>query len=50
MGMYEHRGKDNQFHVIDLDPYGSAAAFLDCAVQSVAEGGTRTEGYLTTNL
>jgi tRNA G26 N,N-dimethylase Trm1 len=27
------------FDVIDLDPYGSAAEFLDSAVQAVAEGG-----------
>uniref|UniRef100_A0A7S0LH64 tRNA (guanine(26)-N(2))-dimethyltransferase n=1 Tax=Coccolithus braarudii TaxID=221442 RepID=A0A7S0LH64_9EUKA len=28
-----------RFEVIDLDPYGSAAPFLDSAVQAVAEGG-----------
>ena len=39
MVMYEHRQKDDQFDVIDLDPYGSAAMFLDSAVQSVSEGG-----------
>ncbi|KAL8718846.1 MAG: hypothetical protein Q9225_004072 [Loekoesia sp. 1 TL-2023] len=27
------------FHVVDLDPYGTAALFLDAAVQAVAEGG-----------
>lgn len=27
------------FHVIDLDPYGSAAPFLDSAVQNIASGG-----------
>ena len=33
------RGRDKQFDVIDLDPYGSAAPFLDSAVQAVADGG-----------
>ncbi len=28
-----------QFDVIDLDPYGSAAPFLDCAIQAVSNGG-----------
>merc|ERR1712113_1005456 len=28
-----------QFDVIDLDPYGTAAPFLDAAVQAVSEGG-----------
>ena len=31
--MYNHRKKEDQFDVIDLDPYGSAAIFLDGAVQ-----------------
>lgn len=30
---------DSLFHVIDLDPYGSAASFLDSAVQALADGG-----------
>jgi len=37
--MYNHRKKEDQFDVIDLDPYGSAAIFLDGAVQSIADGG-----------
>ena len=28
-----------QFDVIDLDPYGTAAPFLDSAVQAVSDGG-----------
>jgi tRNA (guanine26-N2/guanine27-N2)-dimethyltransferase len=28
-----------RYDVIDLDPYGSAAPFIDAAVQSVADGG-----------
>ncbi|XP_077460951.1 tRNA (guanine(26)-N(2))-dimethyltransferase [Stigmatopora argus] len=39
MLMYEMRGKKDRYDVIDLDPYGSPAAFLDAAVQSVSEGG-----------
>lgn len=37
--MYSHREERKRFDVIDLDPYGSAAIFLDGAVQSVADGG-----------
>lgn len=33
------RGRDKQFHCVDLDPYGSAAPFLDSAVQAVTDGG-----------
>ena len=28
-----------QYYVIDLDPYGTAAPFLDAAVQAIADGG-----------
>jgi tRNA (guanine26-N2/guanine27-N2)-dimethyltransferase len=31
--------KTAQYHIIDLDPYGSAASFLDAAVQCVENGG-----------
>jgi tRNA G26 N,N-dimethylase Trm1 len=37
--MHQMRGQNKLFDVIDLDPYGSAAPFLDAAVQSVSEGG-----------
>ncbi|CAN9510729.1 unnamed protein product [Ophioblennius macclurei] len=37
--MYEMRGKKARYDVIDLDPYGSPACFLDAAVQAVGEGG-----------
>jgi len=37
--MYQNRDPITQFDVIDLDPYGSCAPFLDAAVQSVANGG-----------
>ncbi|KAL6462103.1 hypothetical protein MHYP_G00302480 [Metynnis hypsauchen] len=39
MLMYEARGKKQCYDVIDLDPYGSPAPFLDAAVQAVGEGG-----------
>ncbi|XP_061534417.1 tRNA (guanine(26)-N(2))-dimethyltransferase [Phycodurus eques] len=39
MLMYEMRGRNDRYDVIDLDPYGSPASFLDAAVQSVSEGG-----------
>ncbi|CDW99515.1 hypothetical protein [Sporisorium scitamineum] len=37
--MYTHREPHKRFDVVDLDPYGSAAPFLDGGVQSVADGG-----------
>ncbi|XP_036389908.1 tRNA (guanine(26)-N(2))-dimethyltransferase [Megalops cyprinoides] len=39
MLMYEARGRKERYDVIDLDPYGSPAPFLDAAVQAVSEGG-----------
>ncbi|KAK5641038.1 hypothetical protein RI129_009585 [Pyrocoelia pectoralis] len=39
MLMYEHRLKEKQFDVIDLDPYGCPSRFLDAAVQAVSDGG-----------
>lgn len=42
---YMHRvgaseaGVPNSYHVIDLDPYGTAAPFLDAAVRAVCDGG-----------
>uniref|UniRef100_A0A8D3BI02 tRNA (guanine(26)-N(2))-dimethyltransferase n=1 Tax=Scophthalmus maximus TaxID=52904 RepID=A0A8D3BI02_SCOMX len=39
MLMYEMRAKKERYDVIDLDPYGSPACFLDAAVQAVSEGG-----------
>ncbi len=37
--MYSHRGENDRFDVVDLDPYGGAHIFLDGAVQSVKDGG-----------
>lgn len=32
-------GGNEKFHIVDLDPYGTAAPFLDSAVQLVVDGG-----------
>lgn len=37
--MYQSRDLLHQFDVIDIDPYGSPAIFLDGAIQSIKEGG-----------
>jgi len=37
--MYSHREEKNQVDVVDLDPYGTAAPFIDAAIQSVNNGG-----------
>jgi tRNA (guanine26-N2/guanine27-N2)-dimethyltransferase len=37
--MYSLRSRKEQVHVVDLDPYGTAAPFLDAAVQCVNDGG-----------
>ncbi|KAM5238031.1 tRNA (guanine(26)-N(2))-dimethyltransferase [Ctenodactylus gundi] len=39
MLMYQHQKLSERFDIIDLDPYGSPAPFLDAAVQAVSEGG-----------
>jgi tRNA (guanine26-N2/guanine27-N2)-dimethyltransferase len=39
MLMHSRKKYGERFHVVDLDPYGSAAPFLDAAVQATAEGG-----------
>ena len=39
MLMYSSRSRSDRFDVVDLDPYGSPAQFLDSAVQCVSEGG-----------
>ncbi|KAI8340085.1 N2,N2-dimethylguanosine tRNA methyltransferase [Chlamydoabsidia padenii] len=37
--MYDTVGTYDKYDVVDLDPYGSAAPFVDGAVQAVSEGG-----------
>ncbi|KAL2912376.1 RNA methyltransferase tRNA(m5U54)methyltransferase [Polyrhizophydium stewartii] len=41
--MYRAIGDGQTFDVVDLDPYGSAAPFLDGAVQAVTDGGSQPE-------
>ncbi|KAF8744516.1 tRNA methyltransferase, partial [Rhizoctonia solani] len=37
--LYNHRADHSRVEVVDLDPYGTAAPFIDGAVQAVADGG-----------
>ena len=37
--MYNHRAEKNRVDVVDLDPYGTAAPFIDAAVQCINDGG-----------
>ncbi|KAG6874180.1 hypothetical protein C0995_003726 [Termitomyces sp. Mi166 len=37
--MYSHREEKDRVDVIDLDPYGTAAPFIDAAIQCVKDGG-----------
>lgn len=37
--MYNHREEKKRVDVVDLDPYGTAAPFIDAAVQCVSDGG-----------
>ncbi|KAI9189906.1 RNA methyltransferase tRNA(m5U54)methyltransferase [Blastocladiella emersonii ATCC 22665] len=37
--MYQHLPPQLNYHVVDLDPYGSATPFIDAGVQSVSDGG-----------
>lgn len=37
--MYSRRDPQTRVDVVDLDPYGTAAPFIDGAVQSVRDGG-----------
>ena len=40
--MYNHRADKNRVDVVDLDPYGTAAPFIDPAVQCINDGGEST--------
>lgn len=37
--MYSHREEKRRVDVVDLDPYGTAAPFIDAAVQCINDGG-----------
>jgi len=41
--MYNHREEKQRVDAVDLDPYGTAAPFIDAAVQCVNDGGKITE-------
>lgn len=45
--MYNHRTEKTRVDVVDLDPYGTAAPFIDGAVQCVNDGGKSTKMGLT---
>ena len=40
MLLYSHSAERNRVDVVDLDPYGTAAPFIDAAVQCITDGGT----------
>ncbi|KAG8934062.1 RNA methyltransferase tRNA(m5U54)methyltransferase [Tulasnella sp. 418] len=37
--MYSHRSEKNRVDVVDLDPYGTAAPFMDSAIQCIRDDG-----------
>jgi tRNA (guanine26-N2/guanine27-N2)-dimethyltransferase len=39
MLMYSHSPERNRVDVVDLDPYGTAAPFIDAGVQCITDGG-----------
>lgn len=43
--MYNHRDNSKRVDVVDLDPYGTAAPFVDAAVQCVNDGGEYIPWY-----
>ena len=42
--MYAHAAEHGRVDVVDLDPYGTAAPFIDAAVQCVNDGGASWRG------
>jgi tRNA (guanine26-N2/guanine27-N2)-dimethyltransferase len=44
--MYTHREEKNRVDVVDLDPYGTAAPFIDAAVQCIKDGGEQGLSYI----
>lgn len=43
--MYNHREEKSRVDVIDLDPYGTAAPFIDPAIQAIKDGGEARCGF-----
>ena len=38
--MYSHREDRKRVDVVDLDPYGTAAPFIDASLQCINDGGS----------
>lgn len=38
--MQKYCSQNQFFDIIDLDPYGSAAPFIETAIQAISDGGT----------
>lgn len=47
MLMYSHSPERNRVDVVDLDPYGTAAPFIDAAVQCITDGGMLSPSNFT---
>lgn len=37
--MYRYKAENKKFHVIDIDPYGTATSFIDSSMQCIEDGG-----------
>lgn len=48
--MYQHRSDRERVDVVDLDPYGTAAPFIDASVQCVKDGGKVVSSGVYTKL
>ena len=48
--MYNHRAEGSRVDAVDLDPYGTAAPFIDAAVQSVNDSGLFSMSLYHSNL
>lgn len=44
--MHSAKARNQLIHVVDLDPYGTAAPFIDAAVQTVTDDGARSVSLL----
>jgi hypothetical protein len=43
--MYTHREEKKRVDVVDLDPYGTAAPFIDAALQCIKDGGEQRPSH-----
>lgn len=44
--MYSHRSERLRVDCVDLDPYGTAAPFIDAAVQCIKDDGELAESLI----